>query len=789
MTTDHALAAIQQLHRHRLEQIETVPDELIIALCDALWDEGHRPQLKLLLAYLPNLHERALTRGFHAWRTARGLHLHYPRWANPHVGGTPALVRMLSPEIASAPLTALDPNNDGRWQPPHPKSVVYLASLSNQSVRDVLALFALIKCSLGDHPLYCRLAGYAAPLQKLMQEQGIANIQDIDPDDLLLKVCENKAGAALSPAQRLTIVLGWNNLTNALEQYAERLDDSQRERMARFFLRPLRKRYRMHRSRPSVILRDTSREKVKAKTDIVHSQFHKLRFMARIRCNQARRLHEATCAAAAAIRAGTANTPYHFSYEETVATETAKPVRQRVLLTLWDSSSLWDHACEKGHTSGAGRLRQKQIGRFSPASRRFIVQYRGTEAGAGCPVTAPFWFLEIYENQVFSHRKTTDTMTRQKGFFLKHGYSSQMYWEQTPGLLKPLRKHVGSDVTFLERERGYRFLHTEGIYATCLFAHMVVRMQTITGARIGEVQQVSQNPDCIKELAGIGPKATTRWLLRMIPKGRQERGDYFIDSDTKDVLAEVVRFHRQMLGVKKLPVVNHQSSKYARDRYLLQWNGLPLDQSTLNTALRFLLHGAVIDSGGVGVHLTSHVLRHGFATEMASLKVPVEVIAQILHQRHVEVTRYYSRPTKQQVMQAAELLFVDRIDMAAEALRSPDEIAQMLRKAEGQIGALTEVLGGTCVVSNMCPAKFACVGCSGNAPDPERRYQIEKKRSWALQQISWANREGLPAEERQMKQLVQDCDLMLDEMVLIERARSDSRQQVVVRKDAKHATS
>jgi integrase len=394
----------------------------------------------------------------------------------------------------------------------------------------------------------------------------------------------------------------------------------------------------------------------------------------------------------------------------------------------------------------------------------------------------------MYDNQVFSYRNTTDTIATQKAFFLKHGYSSQMYWEQTPGLLKPLRKHVGSDVIFLEREHGYRFLHTEGIYATCLFAHMVVRMQTITGARIGEVQQVSQNPDCIKELAGIGPKATTRWLLRMIPKGRRERGDYFIDSDTKDVLAEVVRFHRQMLGVKKLPIVNHQSSKYARDRYLLQWNGLPLDQSTLNTALRFLLHGAVIDSGGVGVHLTSHVLRHGFATEMASLKVPVEVIAQILHQRHVEVTRYYSRPTKQQVMQAAELLFVDRIDMAAEALRSPDEIAQMLRKAEGQIGALTEVLGGTCVVSNMCPAKFACVGCSGNAPDPERRYQIEKKRSWALQQISWANREGLPAEERQMKQLVQDCDLMLEEMGLIERARSDSRQQVVVRKDAKHGT-
>ena len=428
----------------------------------------------------------------------------------------------------------------------------------------------------------------------------------------------------------------------------------------------------------------------------------------------------------------------------------------------------------------------KETGRFSPERRPFIVQYRGTESASLPSLRVPFWFLELYDHQVFSGRKTAETIATQKAFFGKHGYRSRMCWEQSPGMLKPLRKHMSSDAVFLERQYGYRFLQTEGIYATCLFAHMVVRMQTITGARIGEVQQIAQSPDCIKQLVSIGPNAGTRWLLRMIPKGRRERADYFIDSDTKDVLTEVVGLQRRILGVKKLPVVPHQSSRYAPDRYLLQWNGLPVDQCSLNTAIRFLLHGAILDSGGGCVHITSHVLRHGFATEMASLKVPVGVIAQILHQRHLEVTQYYSRPTKQQVMEAAELLFVDRIDMAAEALRSPDEIGKMLRDAEGQIGALTEVIGGTCVVSNMCPAKFACVGCSGNAPDPDRRFQIEKKRTWALQQISWASREGLPAEARQMKQLVQDCDLMLEEMGLIQRARSDSRQQVQVRKDRGH---
>jgi hypothetical protein len=121
--------------------------------------------------------------------------------------------------------------------------------------------------------------------------------------------------------------------------------------------------------------------------------------------------------------------------------------------------------------------------------------------------------------------------------------------------------------------------------------------------------------------------------------------------------------------------------------------------------------------------------------------------------------------------------------VAAEALRSPEEIGKMLREAEGKIGALTEVIGGTCVVSNMCPVKFACIGCTGNAPDPERRYQIENKRTWALHQISWASCEGLSAEERQMKRLVNDCDLLLEEMSLIERARMDGGQKVVLHRE------
>lgn len=70
------------------------------------------------------------------------------------------------------------------------------------------------------------------------------------------------------------------------------------------------------------------------------------------------------------------------------------------------------------------------------------------------------------------------------------------------------------------------------------------------------------------------------------------------------------------------------------------------------------------------------------------------------------------------------------------------------------------------------------MGCAGNTPDPARRHEVEKKLAWAAQQLDWAEREDLLAEARQMKALMRDCDLMLDEMKLIEAAKANTRQLV-----------
>ena len=78
------------------------------------------------------------------------------------------------------------------------------------------------------------------------------------------------------------------------------------------------------------------------------------------------------------------------------------------------------------------------------------------------------------------------------------------------------------------------------------------------------------------------------------------------------------------------------------------------------------------------------------------------MIAALLHQRDTSVTKYYSQPTGTQVMEAAEMVFVDRIDVAAEALRSPAEIGRTLNEAEGKVGALTEVIGGCLLYTSRC---------------------------------------------------------------------------------------
>jgi hypothetical protein len=184
------------------------------------------------------------------------------------------------------------------------------------------------------------------------------------------------------------------------------------------------------------------------------------------------------------------------------------------------------------------------------------------------------------------------------------------------------------------------------------------------------------------------------------------------------------------------------------------------------------------------VVLKSHLLRHAFATHAVQIeKIPIDIVGAWLHQKNLVVTDYYSKPTESMVAEASDL-FLSRIaaqiNVSDAVLRSPDELQQLYESARGKAGTLADVIGGQCVSHGFCAAKFACVGCAGKVPEPAKRYQIEKHKQWALQQVDYAVQEGLYPEAERMKQLARDCDIEMTEMDLIEFYQRDERRDAEI---------
>jgi len=188
---------------------------------------------------------------------------------------------------------------------------------------------------------------------------------------------------------------------------------------------------------------------------------------------------------------------------------------------------------------------------------------------------------------------------------------------------------------------------------------------------------------------------------------------------------------------------------------------------------------------GKMVVLKSHLLRHAFATHAVQVeKIPVDIVGAWLHQKDLAVADYYSKPTESMVAEASDLFLsrvAARIDVSEAVLRSPDELQRLYESARGKAGTLADVIGGQCVSHGYCAAKFACVGCAGKAPEPAKRYQIERHKQWALQQVDYAVEEGLYPEAERMKQLIRDCDSEIAEIDMIESYQKDECREAKIR--------
>ena len=157
-------------------------------MCDELWTEGINPRTADIAGHLQRVNVTAIGPGLTAWRRTKGLPEIGMRSARALPQNLQELTGIIAPEIARAPHTCFDPVNDGRWAAPPRKIIAYVGRIENQSLRNTMALFAVLKVNCKDYQTYTRMSSFVCTMRAIMTEQSIVDITTINPNELLFRV-------------------------------------------------------------------------------------------------------------------------------------------------------------------------------------------------------------------------------------------------------------------------------------------------------------------------------------------------------------------------------------------------------------------------------------------------------------------------------------------------------------------------------------------------------------------------------------------------------------------------
>src|SRR5258708_20356405 len=134
--------------------------------------------------------------------------------------------------------------------------------------------------------------------------------------------------------------------------------------------------------------------------------------------------------------------------------------------------------------------------------------------------------------------------------------------------------------------------------------------------------------------------------------------------------------------------------------------------------MRFLCHGMVFQTAeGKTMILKAHTLRHVFAAHIHHVEqVPLDIVAVLLHQKDVRVTRYYAAPPWQKVLASANSLldhFATQLGSLEEAfVRPPAELQRQLEEAKQQVCPLSTAPGGECTCHAIHPIPSPCTSAA-----------------------------------------------------------------------------
>jgi|TARA_R110002126_G_C10489521_1_gene503248 hypothetical protein len=659
------------------------------------------------------------------------------------------VVARVSSALHKLPLTFLESPEMGRSFNQTQLRMIY--NISQPKLRDV-AFFVMTFADgnrRNDIVFFASMARYLEQLQLL-------DIDALETEQFYQKYHDGLVLPEETSSKRGRFLQTYFRLLRKQEDYTRKLTPEQYQSVAPYLLEKLVDDHFWHRSNIHGETRADQKTRRKEATAVVHDKFYLFRDVAERRQIQIERLHTAFTNAIAHHEKTEAGLPLTFSItdETALASGNARKVKQH--FKLWNSTAL--RLAHEPYAEDFYYRRDQQKEHIVHEEGRYFLSYEGGHSEENSGEVAPYWFVELLEARALGYQNSAEFMKR-------NGYPQKTF------LLPPQSMWDLSTSKWLERiskDLGMLFLPVDGLMLAALVGHAAIQIMTKTGARMNEFLQIRLTPEYLSRVSL--PEDREAIAFRAIPKGRKAEEPYYIDERCMKALHGwwvFQRDRRQNFGV--VPPTDSLKHKIKPAPYLWQHCGRHFNHGHVNAAMCIMLHGITLQTpAGNSVRLTSHLLRHGFATEMRALDTPIDVIALLMKQRDVRVTEYYSQPTPAKLVELQQKIFESRVDLSRTHIRSSAHVKRQIEAAQDQVGALIPVMGGRCTVANQCPAKFACIGCAGNAPDWHKREQVVAYRQAYVTMAAMAETQNLPAERRKAQEILTSCDDVLAEMKLLE---------------------
>lgn len=525
---------------------------------------------------------------------------------------------------------------------------------------------------------------------------------------------------------------------------------------------------------------EEARNTRKDETDAIVPHLSTIRAEANLRWNQMKRLRDAFQEQIKIVEADSISLPIEFYYEE------PKRIGEVFHFRLWDKPSfVLNH--QKEFSDAIIKKANEKKATYSDENNAYFLEFIHAESTESESIAEGLWFNELIEQNVvgcWSKYRPVEEHEKILNFLSLWGYEGEN--EKKPVPFHSMHKGIITPSTFISLHKDKAegiLIDVEPFYIASTFGLLAIDILTTTGARLNELLQINNTKECI-QVKKINNRL--HYSYKAIPKGRDSLEEFYLSKQTMEHIQMVSRMLKEHYDSDKIPSVLYRyDRKYLFPTpmpYYFQYAGKALKRDALQSSIRFLLHGLIFEmQDGKAVTIKTHLLRHAFATEAVQRqKMPIDIVAKMLHQKDFNVTEYYSAPTPSQIAESVSELhdvISSYVDIDDVYLRSPQELQKEFDTYAEKVGVFNKVLGGTCVTDYVCPTKMQCLGCKAKVPEPDQEDELLEVIQLSNDMEKRFKQMGLEVEVRKAKEMAKQAKIELKEIDLIKQYREERQYE------------